>query len=197
MQAKGIFGLVSNAVSNQTCSIEVLFTKPGSNTPMDTVSLRAQGKMGEQVMPLYEDASGQPITGHVRNAPATPCPACLPAASPSLHCALFSGLAVSAHSVCGKFRRHTICRRDSIVKHTLRAAVDCGRCCVLCEHWFRMHFCWDLPSWLCRLRRRVSVAHTLCVLTTRVDTLWVMQQRWTYSVCSNGDAAPRPAWPAH
>ena len=66
VQAKGLFGFVSNAVHNPTCRIEVAFTKPGSETPVDTIQLKAQGQHPAEEVPLIQNNTGGELCGQVK-----------------------------------------------------------------------------------------------------------------------------------
>jgi len=67
LQAKGLFGFVSNAISHQNCRFEVTFNQPGNREPVPAVHLKAQGKYPAETYPLYQDASGTSVCGTVRS----------------------------------------------------------------------------------------------------------------------------------
>ena len=71
MQGKGLFGFVSKAVSNSSCKLEVVFTKPDGETPMDVISLKAQGRHPAEELSLFSDQTGNQVCGKARSTSST------------------------------------------------------------------------------------------------------------------------------
>jgi hypothetical protein len=78
LQAKSLFGFVTNAVSNHSCKLEVVFTKPDGEEPLEHVKLKAQGKHAAEELPLFQDNSGGRVCGQVRPAQLCTVHRCLP-----------------------------------------------------------------------------------------------------------------------
>jgi hypothetical protein len=147
LQAKGIFGFVSNAVSNNSCALEVVFTKSDKGRPLDTIRLKALGKHSSEELPLLEDATGHQVCGQVRSV------------SPYL-----TSSPLCAHAPCD-VTHAAACLSDACVKQTnvrSKASSSSGGEClgIYFSHFLRiLDFCCVAGQGDCAARQARSPRH--------------------------------------